>query len=174
MTIGIPEPILRGVGDVAISSVSLDWQVAAFHAALRGDLDQIESSFAKPGSRIRSEIIEMLESETLDAELAAAVRARINGAAELAEERDQVVHGYVWLGPTTSGSSGVMSRHARSKHEQEFDRTLTTRTGQTSGGLGHGLRTNAGPCHHREGSRVGRRDQRTSSMAEHRRSASRI
>jgi hypothetical protein len=120
MTIGIPEPILRGVGDVAISSVSLDWQVAAFHAALRGDLNQIESSFAKPGSRIRSEIVEMLDAETLDAELAAAVRARINGAAELAEERDRVVHGYVWLGPTTSGTSGVMSRHARSKQEQEL------------------------------------------------------
>ena len=62
----------------------------------------------------------MLDDGTIEAELAAAVRARINGAADLAEERDRVVHGYVWLGPTVSGTSGVMSRHARSKQEQEL------------------------------------------------------
>jgi hypothetical protein len=147
----IADPILRGIGDVAVSSTTLDWQVAAIHAALRGST-QVEETFAQPGSKVRKQILEMLDTGTVDPELAETVRARIATATELATARDRVVHGYIWL--ENGWSKGVMSRHVRSNVEQELTEELLFDLARRLGGwvMGSGptlvrilLATNAVP-----------------------------
>jgi hypothetical protein len=65
---------------------------------------------------------------------ARATRLRIEEARDLADARDRVVHGYIGLGLTKSGSRNVMTRHTRSKAEQELTEASLTELARRLGG----------------------------------------